>query len=55
MSKAAQGILLRRTFSTPQTVARGEHGSSEKEPFMNENYFVACNILLSNACTLGSL
>ena len=49
MSKAAQGFLSRRTLSTPQTETRGEHGSSEKEPFMDENYLVASNILLSSA------
>jgi hypothetical protein len=49
MSKAAQGVLLRRTLSTPQTEACGEHSSSEKEPFMVENYLVASNILFKSA------
>jgi len=38
MSKAAQGFLLRRTLRTPQTETRGEHGSSEKEPFWDGNF-----------------
>ena len=55
MSKAAQGVLLRRTSSTPLTKSRGEHSSSEKKLFMDENYLVASNILLSSAWTLGFL
>jgi hypothetical protein len=42
MSKAAQGFLPSRTSGTSQAETRGERSSSEKGPFLDENYFSEC-------------
>jgi len=37
LGKAAQGVVARRTFGTPQPETRGERSPAEKRPFMDGN------------------